>query len=41
LGIYTAGFGIINAYQAPNSGPSAGTVPLIGRTGTLIARFTF
>jgi len=41
LGIYTAGFGILNAYQAPNSGPAAGTVPLVGRTGTLIARFTF
>jgi hypothetical protein len=41
LGIYTSGFGVINAYQAPNSGPAAGTVPLVGRTGTLIARFTF
>ncbi len=41
LGIYTAGFGVINAYQAPNTAPAAGVVPLTGRTGTIIARFTF
>jgi len=41
LGIYIAGFGVINAYNAPNTGPAAGTVPLVGRTGTIIARFSF
>jgi hypothetical protein len=41
LGIYIGGFGVINAYNAPNTGPAAGTVPLVGRTGTLIARFSF
>lgn len=41
LGIYTGGFGIINAYQAPNTAPAAGVVPLVGRTGTIIARLTF
>ncbi len=36
LGYYTAGFGTINAYQAP------GTATIFtGRTGTLIAKFTF
>jgi hypothetical protein len=49
LGIYTGGFGVINAYNAPGSNPtqaggsgagSAGTA-LIGRSGTLIARFQF
>ena len=41
LGIYIAGFGVINAYNAPNTGPAAGTIPLVGRTGTIIARFSF
>jgi hypothetical protein len=41
LGIYIGGFGVINAYNAPNTGPAAGTIPLVGRTGTLIARFSF
>ncbi len=41
--IYTAGFGIINAYQAPGAypAPTAGAVTLLGRTGTVIARLTF
>ena len=38
LGIYTGGFGVINAYAAPNTTPMLGQLP---RTGTLIARFTF
>ena len=39
-GQLTAGFGVINAYLAP--GTSYGTPPyLLGRTGTLIARFSF
>ncbi len=41
LGIYTAGFGIINAYAAPNATPGAGAPFLTGRQGTLIARFSF
>ncbi len=43
LGIYTGGFGVINAYLAPGTAPSpvAPLTPLAGRTGTLIARFTF
>jgi hypothetical protein len=49
FGYYTAGFGVIDAYQTPNSGsifaPTAsgtapGSIPL-PRTGTLIARFSF
>jgi hypothetical protein len=36
LGILTGGFGVINAYQAPNT-----ATIFTGRTGTLIARFTF
>jgi hypothetical protein len=41
--ILTGGFGVINAYNAPGTAPpvSAGAVNLLGRTGTLIARFTF
>ena len=39
-GQLTSGFGVINAYFAPNTG-SASTNLLEGRTGTLIARFTF
>ncbi len=39
-GQLTAGFGVINAYLAP--GTSYGTPPdLLGRSGTLIARFSF
>jgi hypothetical protein len=43
VGVYTGGFGVINAYNAPGSAPTptAGAVNLLGRTGTLIARFTF
>jgi hypothetical protein len=36
LGILTGGFGVINAYQAPNT-----STIFTGRTGTLIAKFTF
>jgi hypothetical protein len=36
LGYYTAGFGIINAYQAPGT-----STIFTGRTGTLIAKFQF
>jgi hypothetical protein len=39
----TSGFGVINAYNAPGTvpAPTAGAVTLLGRTGTLIAKFTF
>jgi hypothetical protein len=40
-GIYTSGFGIINAYASPGTTPGAGAPYLTGRTGTLIARFSF
>jgi hypothetical protein len=36
LGYYTGGFGVINAYQAPGT-----STIFTGRTGTLIAKFTF
>ncbi|HLH43288.1 MAG TPA: TonB-dependent receptor [Bryobacteraceae bacterium] len=44
--IYTAGFGVIPAYLGPNTGPLTNvsgfnTQYLTGRTGTLIARFSF
>jgi hypothetical protein len=45
--IYTSGFGIINAYLAPNTAfgattvTGAGVATLQGRTGTLVARFQF
>jgi len=38
LGIYTAGFGIINEYAAPSTSPTLAQLP---RQGTLIARFSF
>jgi hypothetical protein len=45
LGIYTAGFGVINAYLAPGTAYQAPTQAtnfvLQPRTGTLIARFSF
>ena len=45
LGIYNGGFGIINAYLAPNTAyanPSMTTAPILeGRQGTLIGRFSF
>ncbi len=41
----TAGFGVIDTYLTPNTGyalPTAATSPYLeGRTGTLIARFSF
>lgn len=42
-GIYVGGFGVINAFNAPGTAPavSAGAVNLLGRTGTVIARFSF
>jgi hypothetical protein len=41
--ILTSGFGVINTYQAPGAypAPTAGAVTLLGRTGTIIARFQF
>jgi len=41
--IYTAGFGVINAYNAPGTfpAPTAGASALLGRTGTIVAKFTF
>ena len=43
LGILNGGFGVINAYLAPGTAPTptAPLTPLTGRTGTVIARFTF
>ena len=52
LSIYTSGFGVVNAYATPGASTSAATIPtavasglgiplLVGRSGTLIARFTF
>jgi hypothetical protein len=41
-GAYISGFGVINAYQAPGSAPAAANPAyLVGRSGTLIARFQF
>jgi hypothetical protein len=41
-GIYSSGFGIINTFATAGSQPASATPPyLTGRTGTLIARFTF
>jgi hypothetical protein len=41
--ILTSGFGVINAYNAPGTypAPTAGAVSLLGRTGTIVARFQF
>ena len=40
--IYTGGFGVINAYFTPGSGNLAANAPFLqGRTGTIIARFSF
>lgn len=45
--IYTSGFGVISAYYPPNTAIAPGTVlgagvaTLQGRTGTLVARFSF
>lgn len=43
LGILNNGFGVINAYQIPGAypAPTAGATALLGRTGTIIARFQF
>jgi len=43
VGVYTGGFGVINAYNSPNAypAPTAGATALLGRTGTIIARFQF
>ncbi len=45
LGIYTAGFGVINVYQTPGTSyppPASSTLPYLeGRQGTIIARFSF
>jgi hypothetical protein len=44
-GQLTAGFGVIDTYLTPGSGyaaPTAAAAPYLeGRTGSLIARFTF
>jgi hypothetical protein len=41
-GINSSGFGVINTFATPGSQPTAAAPPyLTGRTGTLIARFTF
>jgi len=42
-GVLTSGFGVINAYNIPGAypQPTAGAVNLLGRTGTIIAKFTF
>jgi hypothetical protein len=41
-GINSSGFGVINTFATPGSQPATATAPyLTGRTGTLIARFTF
>jgi len=41
-GINSGGFGVINTYATPGSVPTTAVAPyLTGRTGTLIARFTF
>ncbi len=39
--ILTGGFGVIDAYNTPGSYYTANTAYLQGRTGTIIARFTF
>jgi hypothetical protein len=41
-GINSGGFGVINTFATPGSQPTTAVAPyLTGRTGTLIARFTF
>jgi hypothetical protein len=41
-GINSSGFGVINTYATPGSLSTSAMAPyLTGRTGTLIARFTF
>jgi hypothetical protein len=42
LGIQTSGFGVINAYFTPGSANAATNAPFLqGRTGTIVARFSF
>lgn len=43
LGILNGGYGVMNVYQAPGGypAPTAGATALLGRTGTIIARFQF
>ena len=42
LGIQTAGFGVINAYFTPGSANASTNAPFLqGRTGTIVARFSF
>jgi hypothetical protein len=43
VGALVSGFGVINAYQTPGAypAPTAGATALLGRTGTLIAKFQF
>jgi len=42
-GILNGGFGVINIYQPAGAypAPTAGATALLGRTGTIIAKFTF
>jgi hypothetical protein len=42
-GILTGGYGVMNVYQAAGGypAPTAGATALLGRTGTIIARFQF
>jgi hypothetical protein len=39
--ILTSGFGVINAYATPNNAAGSGSPYFTGRTGTVIARFSF
>ena len=43
VGALTSGFGVINVYQTPGAypAPTAGAVSVLGRTGTIIAKFQF
>jgi hypothetical protein len=42
LGIQTGGFGVINTYFTPGSANASSNAPFLqGRSGTLVARFTF
>jgi len=43
LGILNGGFGVMNVYQSAGGypAPTAGATALLGRTGTIIARFQF
>jgi hypothetical protein len=43
VGALVSGFGVMNVYQTPGAypAPTAGATALLGRTGTLIAKFQF